>query len=58
MDNPILYVINDIKLYLANDLQSIDSGYFYGCNKTVRQIISKKNIPDDVIYYATLSKNG
>ena len=42
--------------YIAKDLIAYDETYFHGYGRTIRGIISIKNIPDDQVLYASLSK--
>jgi hypothetical protein len=50
---PELITINDIAYYDANKLKEYDSIFFYGCARTVRKIIEKKNIKEDNYKYVT-----
>lgn len=43
------------KYYNAVDLKQINPSYFYGCSRTIRKIISKKNIPVNRYLYANNS---
>src|SRR3989304_5669731 len=44
MSRPQIITIDDIKYYNANDLKKFDPVYFFGCSRTIRTIIKKKNI--------------
>ena len=44
--------------YNVKDLRKYDPAYFCDAYRSNRQIISIKNIPSDVIYYACLTKYG
>lgn len=52
-------VINNISYYDAFDLQTYDPVFFYGCNRTIRDIIKRKLIqPVDYLYASNGVKNG
>ena len=51
MTQPQIIKINDINYYNANDLRDYDPVYFFGCSRTVRKIITKKNIDTKNIAY-------
>lgn len=53
-DKPITICIDDIDYYIADDLREYDKNYFFGCSKTSRLIIDKKNIPPNEYKYATI----
>lgn len=55
---PKRIVIRGKKYYNASDLCKYDKDYFYGCSKTVRKIIKKKEICESNYIYATYSKNN
>lgn len=46
------------ELYMAEDLRKNNPAYFIGCSKTIRNIIGRKDIPEDMVVYATKSKKG
>ena len=48
--------IDNTEYYIANDLKEYDPTYFFGCSKTVRSIIDKKNIDVENYLYANESK--
>jgi hypothetical protein len=56
MDRPSSIQINYQKYYNAPDLKEYDPDYFYGCARTVRKIVMKKDIAKDCYVYASLHK--
>jgi hypothetical protein len=56
MDRPSSIQINDQKYYNASDLKEYDPDYFYGCARTVRKIIKKKDIPLGSYEYVSYNK--
>lgn len=50
--------ICDIDIYFAEDIKKFNGAYFYGCAKTIRKIIDKKKIPDDMYFYVSDTKSG
>ncbi len=50
--------LNNFKYYNVDDLNKYDSAYFYGCSRTLRKIIEKKNINEKNYLYATWSKKN
>lgn len=58
INRPKKIVINGKKYYNATDLCKYDRDYFYGCSRTVRRIIKKKEINKSNYIYATYSKNN
>lgn len=60
MNHPEVIVLNEkpnFSYYLADDLKLINPDFFTGTSKTIRKIISKKNIPNsEYIYAITLKK--
>jgi hypothetical protein len=57
MSKPEKLCIDDKEYYLANDLFKYDRNFFIGCAKTVRLILEKKDIPQDMYAYIS-SKQG
>ena len=58
-EKPSIISIDDINYYDAKDLYNYDKTYFYGCSKSVRLILTKKEIPTEMFEYASNSvKNG
>jgi hypothetical protein len=58
-EKPFVISINNINYYDAKDLYNYDKVYFYGCSKSVRLILTKKEIPTEMFEYASNSvKNG
>jgi len=53
---PSEIIINNNKYYNANDLSEYDPTYFFGCSKTVRNILGKKKIDKNNYVYATFNK--
>lgn len=56
MSKPESITIGDIDYYSASELEVYDSIYFVACKKTVRQIISNKNISVDNVAYGNYNK--
>jgi hypothetical protein len=55
---PIKHILCDENVYFADDIKKFDSVYFYGCAKTIRKIVDKKKIPDDMYFYVSKTKDG
>lgn len=55
---PIPQLINSLYVYNASHLRDYDPEFFYGCSKSVRKIIEKKNIPEKHYFYAVESKGA
>jgi hypothetical protein len=53
---PTTIKLNDTKYYDAEDLKEFNPVYFFGCGRTVRTIIEKKNISLDNFIFANKSK--
>jgi hypothetical protein len=53
---PSEITINNNKYYNADELSKYDSAYFYGCSRTVRNILKKKAIDKTNYVYATFNK--
>jgi hypothetical protein len=53
---PSEVIIGTNKYYNAEDLSKYDPTYFYGCSRTVRNIIKRKAIKRDNYIYATWNK--
>jgi hypothetical protein len=53
---PAEITINNNKYYSAHDLNKYDSTYFYGCSRTVRNILNRRAITSDNYLYATFNK--
>ena len=56
VNKPIIIEFNDTKHYDAEDLKDYNPVYFFGCGRTVRTIIQKKDISSDNFIYANKSK--
>jgi hypothetical protein len=56
MSVPQIITINDINYYDAKGLYVYDKTYFYGCSKSIKTIITKKNINEDMYIYASYNK--
>jgi hypothetical protein len=56
-NGPMSFTFNDKEVYLAEELRDYDPTFFIGCTKTVRNIIKRKNIPDDDYYFGIKLKN-
>jgi|694.fasta_scaffold40028_3 hypothetical protein len=50
------FVFNGKLYYKAEYIKELNSAFFYGCARSIRFIINKKNIPVDHYTYATFSK--
>jgi hypothetical protein len=58
-EKPSVITIKGINYYDAKELYTYDKVYFYGCSKSVRLILTKKEIPTEMFEYASNSvKNG
>ena len=55
---PAKHVLCGETVYFADDLKKFNSVYFYGCAKTIRKIVDKKKIPDDMYFYVSKTKDG
>jgi hypothetical protein len=53
---PTEITIGTDKYYNADDLSKYDPSYFFGCSRTVRNIIARKNIESNNYAYATWNK--
>ena len=53
---PTEIIIGKNKYYNAEELSNYDQTYFYGCSRTVRNILKKKTITTDNYIYATWNK--
>jgi hypothetical protein len=56
MNKPISITIDNINYFNASELKKYDSKYFYGCSKTVRNIIKRKDIDDKYYAYGNTNK--
>lgn len=54
---PIKQNICDSEVYFAEDIKKFNGAYFYGCAKTIRKIVDKKKIPDDMYFYVSKTKD-
>ena len=50
------FTLCDIQYYKADYVRELNSAFFHGCARTIRLIITKKNIPSEHYTYATFSK--
>ena len=53
---PSEITIGTNKYYNAEELSNYDPSYFYGCSRTVRNILKKKMIEPENFIYATWNK--
>lgn len=56
IQKPALIQHNGVNYYNATDLRAFDSTYFFRTSRSIRKIISLKNIPSSSYHYATFSK--
>ena len=54
-DEPQSFLFENNRVYLANDLVVFDRPFFVGCIGKIRSIPTKKNIPENLFWYATYS---
>ena len=52
------YTFDNESYYLSNDIKERDGSYFYGCSKSLRLLIGKKNISSDNYVFANYSKRS
>jgi hypothetical protein len=53
---PQVYNVLDVEYYKAKDLRVYDPMFFAGCSKTIRLIITRKNMTTDEYVYINISK--
>jgi hypothetical protein len=56
MSVPNIISIDNINYYDAKELYAYDKVYFYGCSKSIKTIIKKKNIDTEMYMYASFNK--
>ena len=56
MSVPQIITIDNTNYYNAKELYNYDKTYFYGCSKSIKIIITKKNINEDMYIYASFNK--
>jgi hypothetical protein len=56
MSIPNIITINNNNYYYAKELYAYDKTFFYGCSKSIKTIIEKKNINEDMYIYASFNK--
>jgi hypothetical protein len=56
MSIPNIITINNNNYYYAKELYNYDKTFFYGCSKSIKTIIEKKNINEDMYIYASYNK--
>ena len=54
-DIPKIYLYGDKEVYLSNELRDYDPMFFQGCVKNIKNIINKKDIPEEDYLYAQIS---
>jgi hypothetical protein len=54
-NEPQSFLFENNRVYLANDLMVFDRPFFVGCIGKIRSIPTKKNIPENLFWYATYS---
>ena len=56
MSNLELININDVEYFYASELHKSDPNYFYGCANNTRNIVKKKSIKNEYIFWAYKKK--